>query len=191
MTEPTSAPAHAATDDLNDLDAGHDVTVAAAPAELPAAASSQLTGLRQRRAAARQASKLDLAVPGYDPAVYVRFRALQPEELERIRARHAKAKPTEQAFRVNAAVLATAAVGVFELDPDTGDEVSVDPEDRYGDWPRFDDRLAGLLGETAATAQDAVTALYVEKMHVLSAGDEVALWSTGRDQELRRTEQGD
>lgn len=162
-----------------------------APREIPAAPSSPLASLRERRAQARKRSKLDVLVPGYEPPVWVRFRALTPEELERISVRHAKAKATDRALRVNSTLLATACLGVFELDPETGVEVSVDPDDREGDWPRFDDRLAGILGVEAEKADDIVQALYVEKMHVLSVGDEVATWSTGRDQELRRAEQGD
>lgn len=192
MTEPMTAPAHAAAEDdqLVDLDR---VAVPAlpAPTEVPAATGSPLSGLRQRRAEARKRAHLDVVVPGYEPAVFVRFRALTPEELERIRARHAKAKATEQALRVNSAVLATSCVGVFELDPETGEEVSVDPEDRYGSWPRFDTRLASILGVEADNADATVRALYLEPMHILSVGDEVATWSTGRDQELRRTESGD
>jgi hypothetical protein len=167
------------------------ISGAPAPRQTPAAPSSQLAGLRERRAQARQRSKLDLVVPGYDPPVYVRFRALTPEELDRITTRHAKAKSSERALRMNSTVLATACIGIFEIDPDSGEEVSVDPENREGDWPRFDTRLAEILGVKAEKADDIVQALYVEKMHVLSMGDEVATWSSAADQELRRAEQGD
>lgn len=169
-----------------------DDTAGPAPAgEVAAAPSSQLTSLRDRREQARKRAHLDLAVPGYDPPVYVRFRAVTPEVSERLQAMHDKAKATEKTLRICSAMLAEACVGVFEVDPDSGAEVSVDPDDREGRWPRFDERLAGLLGVEAGKAAAVVEALYVEKMHVLAVADELTRWSMAGDEELRRATQGE
>lgn len=150
---------------------------ASSPAPRPAAAASPLAGLRERRAKVRQALHLDLAVPRYDPPVYVRFKPVSDARVSSINKTLEKSKDPEKVVLANARVLAEACVGVFEVDGD-GDPVSIDPEDREGDWPRFDERLGQLLGiADAAAATVVIRELYATDGDIISTATRLAEWS--------------
>jgi hypothetical protein len=153
--------------------------------EVPAAPNSPLAGLRARRDAAREQSFLDLRAPGYEPAVYVRFRALKPSEITRITNLHSKARPEDQPLAVNAALLAAACLGVFGLD-EAGEPVG-DP----ASWPRFSSpefvaELGLDFGGEAPRAATVVREFYVDEIDVMAVGDKLASWSMKTDADLAR-----
>lgn len=144
-------------------------------AQRPAAPGSALSSLRARRAKAREELHLDLAVPRLDPPVYVRFAPVDDGRVKAINKRFEKSKDKDRDVLINAAVLAEACRGLFEVIDNQ--EVSVDDSDREGEWPRFDDQLADLLGIEAGKASDVVRALYLTDGDVIATATRVAEWS--------------
>lgn len=153
-----------------------DADLTAAEGQLDAAPTSRLTSLRQRRQNAVKELHTDLEVPRLDPPVYVRFRPVTQAETENVNKRFAKSKDKDKTVLINAVLLAQACKGVYEIID--GEEVSVDQDDRHGDWPKFDDHLAGLLGlKDAASAADVVRGLYLTDPDVISTAVKLAEWS--------------
>lgn len=143
--------------------------------ERPAAAGSQLASLRDRRAAAAKQLYLDLPVPRLEPEVFVRFAPVEQAQIDRINKRHEKSKDREKTVKINAVVLAEACRGIFEVIDEQ--EVSIDPADREGDWPRFDEKLADLLGLDSTGAVDVVRGLYLTDGDVIATATKLADWS--------------
>lgn len=148
-----------------------------APGERAAAPSSQLAGLRARRQQVVDKLYTDLAVPRYDPAVFVRFSPIADHKVNAINKQAGKSKDPERDVVANAKALADVCVGVFEVID--GEEVSIDPDDRHGDWPKFDARLAELLGMSgdASNASTVVRGLYFTDGDIMSTAQKVAEWS--------------
>lgn len=151
-----------------------------------AAPSSPLSGLRKRRDAARKVSYKDLRAPGYeDPDVWVRFRALEPKEITRVNNRYEKINSEDKGLRINAALMALACIGIFNLDED-GEPIG-DP----ATWPKFSSpALAEELGiefpDGKFQASLVVEEFYVDKIDVLAIGDKLSNWSLKTDEELSR-----
>lgn len=141
----------------------------------PAATGSRLESLRDRRAKALQAAYLDLEVPRIDPPIYVRFAPVPMHRIQSANKLTEKSKDQDRIVITNAAILAGACQGVYEIVD--GTEVSIDPDDRFGDWPKFDERLAGLLGVDASKAIEVVRALYITDGDIVSTADKLAEWS--------------
>lgn len=165
-----------------------DVDLEVDTGEAPAAVGSVLAGLRQRREQALAALYTDLVVPRLDPPVFVRFRPIDQAKIEQANKRANASKDPDAATAANAAVLAAACVGVFELDED-GAEVGVDPDDRDS-WPQFDKRLARLLGVKAGKAADVVRALYLTDGDVIKTVTKLAEWSGFNEDALDRDTAG-
>lgn len=153
--------------------------------------------LRERIASARSARFVDLAVPDV-AGVFVRYRALSTDELERIAKRTAKLK-AGGALAGALETLSHACLGVFELDdegagvsPLDGFDGRVDPDTRQlaGKLPTFaDPELGELLGATSQTAASTILALYVESGDVVIAGDAIVEHSAKAGDELAREAQ--
>lgn len=114
-------------------------------------------------------------MPRLEPPVYVRFAPVPHGRIEAINKRHEKSKDKDRDVIINAAVLAEACRGVYEVIDDQA--VSVDDTDREGEWPRFDDRLAELLGVEAGKASDVVRALYLTDGDVIATATKLGEWS--------------
>lgn len=155
--------------------------------EVPAAEGSVLATLRERREQAVAALHKDLRVPRLEPPVYVRFRPISQPAIEQANKRASASKADDAATAANAAVLAGACIGVFEVDED-GAEVSVDPDNAT--WPQFDKRLARLLGVKAGKAADVVRALYLTDGDVIATVTKLAEWSGFNEAELERDAAG-
>lgn len=142
-----------------------------------AAPSSALASLRARRDKAREQLHLDLAVPRLDPPVYVRFAPVEQSQITRINDRHKKSKDKDRDVIINAVILAEACRGVFEVIDD--ETVSVNPDDRDGEWPRFDPDLAELLGlnPDESKATDVVRGLYLTDGDIIATASRLAEWS--------------
>lgn len=152
----------------------------------PAAPGSVLASLRDRREKARQELHLDLAVPRLDPPVYVRFAPVEQSQINRINKRHEKSKDKDRDVIINAVILAEACRGVFEVIDD--EPVSVDPDARDGDWPRFDELLADMLGLDTDKASDVVRGLYLTDGDVIATATRLAEWSGYSIAELEERE---
>lgn len=157
--------------------------------EVPAAPGSPLASLRERREVAVSKLFTDRVVPRLEPAtVWVRYKPIPQRRIEAANKQAAASKDKDRDVIANAAVLAEACLGVFEdLD---GKLVSIDPEDRDGDWPTFNDRLAELLGVRAGKAGDIVRGLYLTDGDVISTVREVVKWSGFVDEQLERDDEG-
>lgn len=166
MAEPTTGP----DPDPSDTDA---------PGQRPAAPTSALAGIRDRRQKVVAELFTDLEVPRYDPPIYVRFGPIPDTRIEALNKQTAKSKDPAKNVVANAVALAEVCLGVFEVID--GEKVSVDPENRSsdpGDWPRFNDHLAALLGlEGATKAADVVRGLYATDGDLLSTSGRVTEWS--------------
>ena len=138
----------------------------------PAAPDSRLASLRERREQALKALHIDLPVPRLDPPVYVRYGAVTQAQINAANKQFEKSKDRDRDVLTNATVLGHACQGVYEeVD---GEIVSIDPEDRHGDAPRFDERLAELLGIQSNRASDVIRALYVTDGDIIATGAKVA-----------------
>lgn len=171
--------------EVGDPDGDH----AAEVAPRPAAPGSPLASLRERRARAAAELWIDLEVPRLDPPVYVRFAPVPLSEITRVGRKFEKYRGPDKDLRINATLMAQACRGVWEHDDD-GEAVSIDPEDRDGSWPCFDERLAGLLGEVSTTAVDVVRALYLTDGDVIATGAKLSEWSGYATDELREADLG-
>lgn len=167
VEEPFAEPGDSIDDEVD--------TIVTGEGALDAAPTSRLTSLRARRQAAVKELHADLEVPRLDPPVYVRFRPVTQAETETVTKRFAKSKDKDKTVLINAVLLAQACQGVFEVID--GEEVSIDDQDRHGDWPKFDDTLAELLGVEATKASDVVRALYLTDADVISTAVKLAEWS--------------
>lgn len=148
----------------------------------PAAPGSSLSRLRARLDARREetASELDLLVPGLD-GVFVRYTGVQERTLAKLRARTSKL-PAETQQRVFATHLLVAVCAGIGISTPSGEKVSVDTEHPGQEWPRFDHRLADLLGVPPGSASDLVPLLYGSDGAMISASARVSTWS-GYDDE--------
>lgn len=158
--------------------------------ERAAAPTSALTNLRQRREKAVKRLWVDLKVPRLDddggPPVYVRYKPAPEHRVEAINKQNEKSKDREKNVIANASVLADCCLGVFavighEPDDDGVDQpirVSIDDEDPHGEWPRFDEHLAQILGvPDAVRADQVVRGLYLTDGDILSTATKLAQWS--------------
>lgn len=156
--------------------------------ETPAAPGSVLASLRERRAGVVQALYTDLEVPRIPGPVYVRYKPIPQRRITAANTQAAASKDKDADVVSNAAVLAEACLGVFEVID--GCEVSVDDSDRDGEWPKFDRRLAGLLGIPWSKGGDVVRGLYATDGDIISTVRKVVVWSGFVDEQQERDEEG-
>jgi hypothetical protein len=174
-----------AADELDELGLG-ERELGAEPIEAPE--GSELASLRDRVNKAK-ARKFDLQVADLDPPVFVRYRPVPAEALDKTHKRTEQLRK-DRTVITNAIILADHCVGIFELDDGRTDEdgeplkVSIDPEDRDGEWPKFGPRLAELLGQPMLKkAVDVVRAFYPFDGDVISTAQDLAIKSRyARDQ---------
>ena len=143
----------------------------AAPVEVPAAPGSALEAFRARR---RKRRHVDLKVPDTEPAIWVRYGPLPQHRIDAHVMRYAKSKDPDRTVKREAALLAEACVGVFEVVD--GREVSIDPDARDAEWPTFGPELAVLLGIPATGAGEIVRALYGEDAALMATSEKYAEW---------------
>lgn len=156
--------------------------------EAPAAPGSVLASIRERREAAKRKLHKDLAVPRIDPPIYVRFGPIPGHKFEAANKLAAHSGDRDATVIANAGVLADACIGVFEVID--GVEVSIDPEDREGPWPRFDKRLARILETPAGKASQVVRALYLTDGDIISTVNDLGVWSGYAQEQLERDPEG-
>lgn len=132
-------------------------------------------GLRGRREQAVAELFTDLKIPRYDPPIFVRFKPIEQKRIDAMTATIERSKAKDKRVAANAALLAEATIGVFEVID--GEKVSVDPEDRDGDWPRFDMRLAELFEVQAVKAADVVREVYLTDGDIIATVMQVGEWS--------------
>ncbi|HXH77317.1 hypothetical protein [Nocardioides sp.] len=138
--------------------------------------------LRERREQARSKLYLDRRVPRIDPPVFVRFKPLSSARLEGLTRQAEKSKDPERYINGSAIAIADACVGIFEVIDD--EKVSIDPDGDRDDWPRFDSRLAELLGlADLGKAAPIVRALYLTDGDVTSEAAALTEWSGYAGQE--------
>jgi hypothetical protein len=163
----------------------------------PAAAGSPLSSLRDRRKARRKKLHLDLKVPGYDPAIFVRFQPASQSKLISEIKRAEKSKDQHAIALANASLLIDACQGVFQVDEHKR-EVSIDPDNLTADpseWLKFGPELGELLadkeaGELLVKASDVARALYDNDMALGAAADRLIEWSRTMNEELERENEG-
>lgn len=173
---------------------GDETAPRAVDTPVDAAAGSALASLRARRRKSVAALHFDLEVPRYDPPVFVRYKPVSQEKVEQTFKRTEKRRGQDRTVVTNAIILAEACLGVFEVID--GQEVSVDPEDRDGEWPKFDQRLGELLtsiedGERAPTkASDVVRKLYLTDGDIISTAQDLSVRSGYAQEQLERESEG-
>lgn len=151
--------------------------------ETPTAPVTGIGSLRARREKAREALTLDLVVPRYDPPIYVRLKPVTQARIEAGLKQAEKSKAKDASLAANAALIATACVGIFEKDGDT--DVSIDADDRHGDLLTFsDERTAELLEVPMTKAGDLVRALYLTEGDVMATAGKLVDWCGYSDADL-------
>lgn len=170
------------------------------PAVKEASAGAPIRSLRNRAEEARHRRFIDRPVPGYDPAIVVRYRALDPDEIEAIEKK-TKKLPLMQRAKLNSARVAIAAcLGIFdEVD---GKKVSVDPNDPDTYIDENDEivgkpviftspRLAELLEiEGDASATKCVFELYAVDGDVIRVGSDLVDFSGMGDADVEEMIRG-
>lgn len=131
--------------------------------------------LSSRRQQAVDELWTDLKIPRYDPPIYVRFKPIEQKRIDAMTASIERSKAKDKRVAANAALLAEATIGVFEVVD--GEQVSIDPEDRDGDWPKFDMRLAELFEVQAVKAAEVVRAVYLTDGDIIATVMQVGEWS--------------
>ena len=66
----------------------------------------------------------------------------------------------------------------------------IDPNDRDGEHPKFDRRLAGLLGVPAGKASQVVRALYLTDGDIISTVNDLGIWSGFAREQMERDPEG-
>lgn len=157
--------------------------VAGDDGELAAAPTSPLTSLRERRRKAVKALHLDIAIPRYDPPLYVRFRPVEQKRIDFHAKRFEKSKDEDRTVLANCATLAEAVIGVFEVDDEDRKVSPLDPDvTDPADWPGFDETLAAALldeDEVAPTSATEVIrrAVYFTDGDIIAHATRLAEWS--------------
>lgn len=157
---------------MTDTSPGHEPTAS------PTTPKTLRQGLRDRRQQAQSKLHLDRRVPRLDPPVFVRFRPLSQDELEAAQKAIEKGKAKDRTVVANANALATACIGIYELDAQ-GEKTSAAPDD-VEDWNnvRFDENLGRELGhESMIRASDVVRALYLTEGDIVHEAGELTTWS--------------
>lgn len=170
MTEGTPDPGgfRTAEDELEELEGGGTDSVP----PIAAADGSQLASLRERRQKVVDTLYFDLEVPRYDPPVFVRYKPVDAQRIDATLDRTARQRDKNRSVNTNAIILASACMGVFEVI--NGVEVSVDPDDRDGEWPVFGPELAAILGvPMAKKASEVVKVLYLTDGDLISTADDL------------------
>lgn len=169
--------------DLEDQGSAHE------GGQAPAAPDSTLASLRDRVARVKKALHLDLEVPRLDPPVFVRYRPVEQTRLNAAGKLATKLNRSNDGDVIaNASILSSACIGVFEVID--GEEVSIDPEDRHGEWPNFGPRLAELLGINTKKSSDVVRALFQTDGDIISTVSKLGVWSGYAQEELERDPEG-
>jgi hypothetical protein len=161
---------------------------APAPTDAAETAPNTLRGrLRERREAVAAKLYTDRDVPRL-PGVVVRFGPIPGGTIEQINRRTEKSKDPERYVLGAASSLTHACLGVYDVTDDedaaiatTKDGrhlVSIDADHPDDPAPKFDARLAKLLGlhETASAIQ-VVRGFYLTDGDVVSESNEVTVWS--------------
>lgn len=159
-----------------------------------AAEGSALSSLRQRRKEVKSRLFFDLEVPRYDPPIYVRYKPVSQQKIEDTYKRTDKLRGENRTVTTNAIILAEACVGVFEIID--GERVSVDPEDRGGEWPKFEKRLGELLtdiedGERPPTkGSEVVRKLFFTDGDIIATAQDLATKSGYAQEQLELEPEG-
>lgn len=140
--------------------------------------AKQLPRLREAIQNARAKRHFERPVFGMENLV-VRFRAIGEDEREKIVEKHSKGNPPAARYLINAALVATACIGIYERD---GDELVTRGEflQADGDEPLTfsDTRFQDLIGITQGSAPAAVRAFYgTDNGDVIGLGDEIVQFS--------------
>lgn len=152
------------------------------------AAPSTLRGrLRERREAVVAKLYVDRDVPRL-PGVVVRFAPIPGAVIEQINRRTEKSKDPERFVLGAASSLSHAVLGVFDVTDDEDASIastkdgrhliSIDADHPNDPAPKFDARLAKLLGlPETATAIQVVRGFYLTDGDIVSESNEVTMWS--------------
>lgn len=135
------------------------------------------SGLRDRREKAANKLYVDRRVPRMDPPVFVRFKPLLQETIDAANKAIEKGKDKRRNVHANADAIATACIGIYELD-EHNEKRSVVPD--VDDWTevRFDEALGRELGhQSMIRARDVVQALYLTDGDIISEAGELTEWS--------------
>lgn len=133
------------------------------------------SNLKARRDTAIKELFTDLKIPRYDPPIYVRFKPVPQSRIDRMNKQAENSKEKDATVTANAAILADATLGVFEVID--GEKVSVDPNDRDGEWPKFDSALAELFEVKATKAGEVVRAVYMTDGDIIATVTQLGVWS--------------
>lgn len=149
----------------------------------PAAPGSKLRGLRAKRQAAQAKLHHDMEVPRMD-GIWVRYRPIGSVEVNEITARiegNHRIDKHRRPLMTNAAVLAAAGLGVFEVDEDDLDEHGKPaPLGDPATWLQFGPAVAeelGLSQQECPTAAESVIALYLTEGDLMVAAADLTTWS--------------
>lgn len=157
---------------------------------------SILGNLRSRREEIAEKLHLDLRVPNWDdPAIYVRYGAIDHAYIARSRDRIEKAKSNrrgELELESNVDLLIRACVAVYAKLEGDDTEYSLREGDPEGELTAFDPDLAENLGlERDATAREVVRRLFFTDGDIFSHAQKVVEFSGYREAEADEAIRGE
>lgn len=144
--------------------------------------TTALAALKARRESGREQRHLDLRVPGMEPPLYVRYGPIPKGVAESITEKWRTRKDRDRTVKREAQLLTEACRGLFEIVD--GEKVSIDPDDRHGEWPRFDENLARLIGSSEVSAVGLLREVYEEDGDIIAASTRYAAWWERTTEEL-------
>lgn len=133
------------------------------------------SNLKSRRDKAIEELFTDYKIPRYDPPIYVRFKPVPQDRIDAAEKAAERSKAKDAKVAANAAILANATIGVFEVID--GRKVSINPADRDGEWPKFDSGLAELFEVQATKSADVVRAVYMTDGDIIATVTQLGVWS--------------
>lgn len=153
--------------------------------ELQAAEDSLLGDLRGDLEKAQRRLHLDLRIPRVEPPLFVRFTPMPKSVLDKANESIRDSKDDDRVVVANAVALTHVCAGVFR--EGTDGRPAGNPEQ----WPKFDQRLAGMLGLPADCGAVAVVRkLYLTDGDVIAACADVAEWSAQTERRAQEEHEG-
>lgn len=155
------------------------------PGDVPASGDSLLGNLRADRDRAKKSLHLDLRVPRIEPPLFVRYGPIPRPVMNKANEQIAASKDPDAEVREKAVVLSHVCLGVYR--EGTDGKPAGDPEQ----WPRFDQRLAGMLGlGPDCGAVEVIRELYLTDGDIVLAVAELAEWSAQSERRQQEEHEG-
>lgn len=158
------------------VDTGTDV-----PAE-SVAPDTPLRSLKAKRSKMLNKLQLTLQVPRWDdPEIFVVYKPIETARTNEATIKRSESKDPDWLVKANADMLCQACSGIYAIFDKDGVKRSLNLEDEFGAWTKFDQNLSENLDlpqwGTVTKAVDVVRAIYPTDGDLIAAAEELSNWS--------------